>query len=84
MQQEMMKVIPEQMLSPEDLDHALHECMVTIWKAYRTSTKDFNGCFDALYKKYTDPAVVRFVECMGLGLCGACNRKVRDNDSRGY
>lgn len=76
MQQEMMKAIPEpQTLSSEDLDHALHECMVTIWKAYRAGTRDFNSCFDALYKKYTDPAVVRFIEGMGLGLCGAVNRR---------
>lgn len=65
----------------EELDKALHECMSVIWKAYRESVstgnaKQFNACFSGLYEKYADDAVQRFVQCTGMGLVQALNRRL--------
>lgn len=67
----------------EELDKALHECMGVIWKAYRESVttgnaKPFNACFRDLYAKYNDSAVHRFVECTGMGLVQAVNRRIQE------
>lgn len=75
-QVEMTSIVKEAIvLNGEELDKALHDCMTTLWKAYRSGTKEFNDCFEGLYRKYSDPAVVRFIEGMGMGLVGAVNRK---------
>lgn len=57
-------------------DAKLHDCMVTIWTAYRQgSMKDFNDCFAPLYERYKEePGVQYFIKCMGLGLAGIKNK----------
>lgn len=65
----------------DELDKALHECMSVIWKSYRESVttgnaKPFNACFSGLYEKYTDDAVQRFIQCTGMGLVQAVNRRL--------
>lgn len=70
-------------LSGDDLDKALHDCMSVIWTSYRESVmtgnaKPFNSCFSELYAKYHDSAVSRYVECMGMGLVQAVNRRVQE------
>ena len=67
----------------EDLDKELHECMSIIWKAYRESVtnhnaKPFNECFAELYHKHKNDIVVRFIECMGMGLVPAVNKRVQE------
>lgn len=62
-------------LHGDALDAALHDCMGVIWKAYRAGILEFNHAFQPLYQKYSDPAVVRFIESMGVGLAAAVNRK---------
>ncbi len=70
-------------MNGDDLDKALHECMGTIWKAYRESVtsgnfKSFNSCFSGLYEKYgNDVAVQKFIGWMGLALVPAANRQIR-------
>lgn len=60
----------------EKRDHALHDCMTTIWKAYRTDLQTFNRCFPELHKKYPDdPVVTQFIVNMGFALVPAANRK---------
>lgn len=66
----------------DDLDKALHECMGIIWKAYRDAVqsgdfKYFNDCFHALYEKYDDVAIQKFIGWMGLGLVPAATRQIR-------
>lgn len=70
-------------LSGDDLDKALHDCMSVIWASYRKSVmtgnaKPFNSCFTDLYAKYHDDAVRRYVECTGMGLVQAVNRRVQE------
>lgn len=69
----------------EDLDKALHECMNIIWKAYRQSVINnnfsaFNNCFHALYEKYDDEVVQKFIGQMGLALVPAANRQIRSEN----
>lgn len=64
----------------EELDKALHDCMNSIWKAYRTGdVKVFNNIFKELYSEYSDPAVVCFIQGMGMGLAPAMNRSANEN-----
>lgn len=66
-------------MSTEEMDKALHEVMTTIWKAYRTDCKTFNGCFEALHEKYGENYEIRnFISGMGLGLAPAVNRKAKE------
>lgn len=72
----------EKNLTDEELDKAIHDCMNTLWKAYRESVttgdfKPYNACFNPLYDKYDDPAVQRFIQGFGLGLVDAINRRIR-------
>ena len=71
------------MANNADLDRDLHDCMTTIWKAYREATlsnnaKPFNDVFKGLYEKYDDMAVKTYIQYMGMGLAPAVNRRVRD------
>lgn len=66
----------------EDLDKALHDCMTTIWKAYREAVQSgnfqpFNNCFGELYNKYDDITVQKFIQGMGMGLAPAATRHIR-------
>ena len=68
-------------LIDEELDKALHDCITVIWTAYRESVKThnykpYNACFSALYEKYPDLAVQRFIQGMGMGLVEAANRRI--------
>ena len=70
-------------MSGEELDRAIHDCMTTIWKAYRESVttgnyKPYNACFRELYDKYTDLAVQRFIQGMGMGMVEAANRRIKN------
>ena len=72
-------------LHGEELDKELHECMSELWKVYREAVtkhnaKPFNECFADLYKKHTDKAVIAFIECMGMGLVPAVNRRVQEGE----
>lgn len=67
----------------EALDRAIHDCMTTIWKAYRESVttgnyKPYNSCFRELYDKYPDLAVQRFIQGMGMGMVEAANRRIKN------
>ena len=68
-------VVEAERLYGDALDSALHDCMSVIWKAYRSGVASFNSVFPVLYHKYSDPVVTRFIECMGIGLASAVNRK---------
>ena len=77
------KVEPSATLVGEELDHAIYDCMTTIWKAYRESVttrnyKPYNSCFSALYEKYPDVAVQRYIQGVGLGLVDAVNRRIKN------
>lgn len=66
----------------EELDRALHDCMNTIWKAYREAVasgnfKPFNNCFAGLYEKYDDITVQKFIQGMGMGLAPAATKHIR-------
>ncbi len=70
-------------LHGEELDLALHECMATVWKAYRESLakSDFDiyqNCFETLRAKYKDEAVNAYITGMGTGLIKALNRRARE------
>lgn len=69
-------------MNGEELDRALHECMSTIWKAYRDAVQSgnfqpFNNCFGELYNKYDDITVQKFIQGMGMGLAPAATRHIR-------
>lgn len=65
----------------DELDIALHDCMTTIWKAYRSGdVKEYNKCFSELYNKYDDSVVVCFIQGMGLGLAPAVNRRTANEN----
>lgn len=77
----------ETVMNGDDLDRALHECMTTIWKAYRESVtsknfKPYNSCFSDLYEQYPDTAVQRFIQGMGLGLVDAMNRRIHEDKNQ--
>lgn len=60
----------------DEREKALHDCMTTIWKAYRTDMATFNACFGELHKKYPDDKIVtQFIVNMGFALCMAANVK---------
>ena len=65
-------------MSGEERDKALYDVITTIWKAYRTDCKAFNDCFDGLYKKYDDKAVINLIVCMGMGMAPAVRAKVEE------
>lgn len=68
----------------EELDKALHDCMTTIWKAYRSGdVKTFNKCFNDLRMKYDDSVIECFIQGMGMGLAPAVNRRVH-NENKNY
>jgi len=70
-------------MKQDELDKALHDCMTTIWKAYRSgNVKEFNSCFQGLYDKYDDQAILSFISGMGMGLAPAVNRRVLYGTSR--
>ena len=64
----------------ENYDAKLHDCMLTIWTAYRKGTmKEFNDCFKTLYQRYEqDPGACMFIKYMGLALAGAKNKWDRE------
>ncbi len=69
-------------ISGDELDHALYDCMNSIWSAYRESVKTknfkpYNSVFKKLYEKYTDVAVQRYIQGVGLGLVDAVNRRIK-------
>lgn len=71
-------------LNGEELDKALYDVMNTLWKSYRESVNTqnyapYNNAFPALYEKYTDRTVVRFIEGFGMGMVNALNRRVENN-----
>ena len=64
------------MANMEKREMALHACMTTIWKAYRTDLTTYNRCFSELHKKYNDdPVVTQFIINMGFALAPAVNQK---------
>ena len=66
----------ERRMDIEERDKALHDCMNTIWKAYRTDLTTFNFCFGELHRKYPDdPVITQFIVNMGFALAPAANRK---------
>ena len=70
-------------MNQEELDKALHDCMNTIWKAYRSgNVEEYNACFQGLYDKYDDKTVVCFIQGMGMGLAPAVNRRELYGTSR--
>lgn len=70
-------------MNGEELDKALHDCMATIWKAYRSgNVKEFNGCFSALRMKYDDSVIECFIQGMGMGLAPAVNRRTNENQNQ--
>lgn len=69
----------DQVLDLDALDKALHDCMNSIWKAYRTNNvKVYNNVFAELYREYSDPAVVAFIQSFGMGLAPAVNRRAQN------
>ena len=73
--------VAEIKLEGEALDKALHDVMTTLWKAYRESVTTqnyapYNNAFPALYEKYTDKTVVRYIEGFGMGMVNALNRRI--------
>lgn len=63
----------------DELDKALHDCMTTIWKAYRSgNVKEFNKCFSDLRMKYDDSVIECFIQGMGMGLAPAVNRRANN------
>lgn len=68
-------------MSCDELDKALHDCMTTIWKAYRTgNVKEYNSCFQGLYDKYDDQVILSFISGMGMGLTPAVNIRGRNEN----
>lgn len=63
-------------MDQQEIDKVLHECMSTIWKAYRSGdVKTYNDCFAKLYAENDNPVVVFFIQGMGLGLAPAVNHR---------
>lgn len=71
-------------MDQQEIDVALHDCMTTIWKAYRSGdVKAFNECFKPLYDKYDESMVHYFICCMGMGLASAITwRKNHENQNQ--
>ena len=67
-------------MNGDELDKALHDCMNTIWKAYRSgNVKAYNRCFQDLRYKYDDSVIECFIQGMGMGLAPAVNRRAHEN-----
>lgn len=67
-------------MDQQEIDKALHDCMTTIWKAYRSGdVKTYNKCFSELYGKYDDSVIECFIQGMGMGLAPAVNRRAHEN-----
>lgn len=64
------------MVDLNEREKALHTCLTTIWKAYRTDMQTFNRCFQELHNTYkNDPVVTQFIVSMGFALAPAANQK---------
>lgn len=73
-------------LHGEELDLALHDCMATVWKAYRESLASgdydiYQNCFETLRAKYKDEAVNAYITGMGTGLIKALSRRAREEEA---